>query len=254
MKTKKDALVYYTQTVPADALLDYIKAKNSDSGKKTISVLSIILSAMIRLAPEFSQIGTFLVGKRFYRREDITFSFVMKSSFEGPGKTALVKVRFSGKEKLYDVVDIIDTYKERVKKLSDDTAESSDDILKFFFKAPPFMRPVIFGIFRLLNWMNCLPKKVIDSDPFFTACFIANVGSLGLNAPYHHLYEWGTCSLFMAIGTAYEAPFKDKNSEISFRRVIDINYTLDERVSCSRFPYEALNSFRHYLEHPNELE
>jgi len=119
MKTKKDALVYYTQTVPADALLDYIKAKNSDSGKKTISVLSIILSAMIRLAPEFSQIGTFLVGKRFYRREDITFSFVMKSSFEGPGKTALVKVRFSGKEKLYDVVDIIDTYKERVKKLSE---------------------------------------------------------------------------------------------------------------------------------------
>jgi len=102
--------------------------------------------------------------------------------------------------------------------------------------------------------MNCLPKKVIDSDPFFTACFIANVGSLGLNAPYHHLYEWGTCSLFMAIGAAYEAPFKDKNSEISFRRVIDINYTLDERVSCSRFPYKALNSFRHYLEHPNELE
>ena len=58
-------------------------------------------------------------------------------------------------------------------------------------------------LFRFLDSWNIAPKGMIRSDPLYTSAYFANLGSIGLETPYHHLYEWGTASLFIALGRIF---------------------------------------------------
>jgi hypothetical protein len=40
-------------------------------------------------------------------------------------------------------------------------------------------------ILHRFNMMGLMPKAMIDHDPLFTSAFVANLGSVGLEAGYH---------------------------------------------------------------------
>ena len=50
-----------------------------------------------------------------------------------------------------------------------------------------------------------MPRFFVDGDPMFASIFFANLGSIGMDAPRHHLYEYGNIPLFCAVGTARDA-------------------------------------------------
>ena len=41
---------------------------------------------------------------------------------------------------------------------------------------------------------------MVEDDPLFTSIFIANLGSIGYPAGFHHLWEYGTASIFGVMG------------------------------------------------------
>ena len=56
-----------------------------------------------------------------------------------------------------------------------------------------------------------LPRSYIDEDPMFASAFFGNLASIGMPAGYHHLYEYGTCGVFAALGRpTLEAGFADQ--------------------------------------------
>ena len=254
LKSKHEALIFYKQTIPVQVVFEYIKKHNEQVSKKEYTFFSILLAAMVKIAPEFPQLGRFVVGKRLYRRKEITFSFVMKSSKESDAQNHWVKLRFTGKERLKDIAYLLNRKKEKVHQSENDSGGGADASLKFLFSFPPFLRPLVFSCAHLLNRMNLLPKKMIEGDPMFAGCVIANVGSVGLNPPYHHLYEWGTCSLFMSIGKAYPLAVPDDEKGYAFKQVLDIHYTLDERTAFGTFSTKALDRLEYYLNNPELLE
>jgi hypothetical protein len=40
----------------------------------------------------------------------------------------------------------------------------------------------------------------LGHHPMWSGIFMTNVGSFGLDAPYHHLFERGNCPVFLAMG------------------------------------------------------
>jgi len=253
MKTKHESLVYFNQIVAVNAAFDLVARLNRESGKKEYTLFTVILTAMVRIGKEYPELGRFFVGKRLYERNEIVFSFTAKTSREEDSKTVVVKVRFSGNEKMKDVAEKINREKEAISTASDDTAGDSDRILRLFFTLPSFIRSLFFTLLKGLNLCNGLPKSMIDSDPFFTACYIANLGSIGLGAPFHHLYEWGTASLFLAIGKAYALPVQTASKELAFANVIDLRFTLDDRITDGLYCSRALEKLKYLIEHPEEL-
>ena len=67
------------------------------------------------------------------------------------------------------------------------------------------------GLARFLDRHGMLPKSLIKASPFHTSLFLTNVGSLGIDYIYHHLYDFGTTSLFFAMGK------KKKNPKITLK-------------------------------------
>lgn len=51
-----------------------------------------------------------------------------------------------------------------------------------------------------LDKHGILPKAIIKASPFHTSAFLTNVASLGIDAIYHHLYDFGTTGIFLAMG------------------------------------------------------
>jgi hypothetical protein len=76
----------------------------------------------------------------------------------------------------------------------------SESLVKTFSKLPGWLISFVVAFLRWLDNFGLVPESITGSDPFYASVFVANIGSLGVNAPYHHLYEWGTVSLFVAMG------------------------------------------------------
>ena len=76
----------------------------------------------------------------------------------------------------------------------------------------------------------------------YTSIFIANLGTLKMDAGFHHLYEYGTCSLFVMVGQISEEPVV-VDGEVVIRPMISLRFTYDERIDDglnARFGVDAL--------------
>lgn len=86
-----------------------------------------------------------------------------------------------------------------------------------------------------------LPHSYIRNDPLFASAFVANLGSLGLEAAYHHLYEYGTISMFCTMGRVHHEEGTPK---------LTLKYSYDERVEDGFYAHRALEHLRALLEDP----
>jgi hypothetical protein len=101
---------------------------------------------------------------------------------------------------------------------------------------------------KLLRWgdaLGVLPKSMIEGDPLFTSLFVANLGSLGMEAGYHHLWEYGTCSGFCVMGRIRTRP--------DGSRYMVCNYTWDERVGDGMTTGMILGEWKERIENPEKL-
>jgi hypothetical protein len=97
----------------------------------------------------------------------------------------------------------------------------------------------------LADRLGILPRKMIDDDPLFTSVFIANLGSIDYPAGFHHLWEYGTASLFGVMGRIEPGA--------GGRRKISVAWTYDERIEDGLYSYFTLAGIRERIENPELL-
>ena len=108
-------------------------------------------------------------------------------------------------------------------------------------------------VVRLLRWLdahNLLPAAMIESDPLYASMFVANLGSVGLSRTFHHLYEWGTISVFAAMGRAESVTVLAEDGSVTQREQLEIRWTLDERVADGFYAARSLGVVRRDMEAP----
>ncbi|MCK7488725.1 MAG: hypothetical protein MZU97_26920 [Bacillus subtilis] len=68
-----------------------------------------------------------------------------------------------------------------------------------------------------------LPGFMIDNDPSYSTALITNLGSIGIDGVFHHLFNWGNSGVIIAIGKIKKAPVLDSRSgEGKIASVLDI--------------------------------
>ena len=97
------------------------------------------------------------------------------------------------------------------------------------------LRAALWGV-RKLDEVNLLPGFMIDGDPLFTSVMVANLGSLGLDHTFHHLYEYGNTSFFACLGAPRKGQVVTRRGDVEVRDILDVRWTMDERVADG---YEA---------------
>ncbi|HEY5534262.1 MAG TPA: 2-oxo acid dehydrogenase subunit E2, partial [Ignavibacteria bacterium] len=98
-----------------------------------------------------------------------------------------------------------------------------------------------------------MPKIFNHASPFHASFFLTNLGSIGIESIYHHLYEFGTCSMFVAMGKKTKENVIEKNGEIKTNKSILLKFVLDERI-CDGFYYaRSMRMLEKILSNPSDL-
>src|SRR3569623_295766 len=124
-----------------------------------------------------------------------------------------------------------------VREARSDRPSHVDKELAVLLRLPGFLLAFAIGLLdRLYRW-GLAPRSLVDTDPMYASAFVANLGSLKIDAAYHHLYEHGNCPLFVTIG------------QISDGHVL-LRYTFDERVEDGHYCAGALKLLAERIAHP----
>lgn len=247
MKTRTESCIYFNHQVDLTRILKYLQHFNNQHNSK-VTVFTLIVAAMVRTAYQYPRLNNFIVGKRLFARNSLQLSYIVKREKTVTGSEVVVKQSFSSDDTLLTVAQKIN---ETVASLRTGASANSDGLIDFLLKFPGFAISGIIGLGKLLNNLCLLPASIIKSDPLFTSAFIANLGSIGIGAPFHHLYEWGTASIFITIGQ-YKQVSNKVNGGLE-TKTMDLAFTIDERIADGYYFAQALGFFNGLLENPDQL-
>ena len=247
MPGRNESVVYYDDFVKADALLDYIERVRA---KFHVDITHCLVNASIHGLRQNPRMNQFISGQRLYARNHVAVTFSMKrKKMDKEAKLSAVKMTAKDEESFEDLCQRMN---EKIGVERSDAKTYVDKELGLFFKFPRFLMRWCMGIVRWADYSNILPWGFIKSDGFYTSMFIANLGSLGMTAAYHHLYEYGTCPLFLMVGKIEPRPMV-VDGEVVPVNTLHLRYSYDERIDDGLTSKYGMDSVKYALEHPEEV-
>ncbi len=232
---RNESLVLYEQDVAVEATL---RALEAIPGEERPTLFHALLHAIAHACHERTRINRFVAGGRLWQRDGVWLTFSAKQAFETRAPVIKVKRRFDVGESLEAVAADV---RARLGRGRSGEKGQSDTEMELLLKLPGFVVRLAMWLASRLDGWGLLPRAMIEPDPLFCSVFVANLGSVGLDAGYHHLWEWGTCPIFCVMGRVRETP--------EGRRVT-LKWSFDERIADGFYAARALELVRERLEAP----
>jgi len=246
MTQRFDAQNMIEVRIPFNPMAHYIHEKRAEG--HDISYLALVIAAFVRTIAEFPFLNRFIVNKRIYARNEIAFGMVVLK----PGDTdgTMNKMYFEPTDDVFEVQRKITEYVNTNR--GEGETNSTDKIINILLKIPGLLT---FGTSVLKFWdlHFGLPKVIVDASPFHNTMVITNLSSIRTNHIYHHVYEFGTTSMIVAMGNSVEVP-KKVHGEITLEKAMPLGIVMDERIASGSYYAKAFNRVSTYLKNPSLLE
>ncbi len=245
MRGRNDSAVYFEQRLDVTRTFAWLEARNAAATTRT-TLFHLVLHALATVLHDRARLNRFTVGRRTYQRTGVFLSFAAKQAMSDDAPLATIKRRFVPGERLDDLVTHLagEVAGARAAKPT-----AMDRELKLLLALPGFLLALLMTVLRRLYAWGLAPRSLVDTDPLYTSAFVANLGSLKIDAAYHHLYEHGNCPLFVTIGQVTPTPAVE-GERIVVRPMLTIRYTFDERVEDGLYCARALELLKQRVEDP----
>ncbi|MDR1388143.1 MAG: hypothetical protein LBJ44_11310 [Propionibacteriaceae bacterium] len=249
MKGRNDSIAYYPMTIEVENLLDHIERKAGTD--QAITFFQAVLLALTKILRQRPALNRYIIGRRLYQRRDVVLGFIARRQLTEDSQETNVLVRIEPQDGRGRILEKI---AGRVDQAKAGSVKQDDQIISALMRLP---RGLLRVVVKLLEWWDFYldtPSFLRGVDPLHCSAYIANVGSVGLGAPYHHLFEWGTCSLFITIGRIEPKVCVGPDGQPTVRRAVDLRIALDERIADGFYDARSLELFTRYLTDPTLLE
>lgn len=249
-RSRTESLVYFNTALDVENLLAYIEKKKAEGVE--LKFFQMFIAAVVKLFKERPHLNRFISGRRLYQRDDIKLSFIAKKAASEESEETNVALTFNDKTTFNDVIDKL---KRDIKTAKSDEVKKDDDkVIETVMKLPRFMLRMLFAYLRWTDFYFNMPKMFTDVDPLRCSVYIANLGSIGIEAPFHHLFEWGNCSMFIAIGKIGYRPVALEDGTLTAKKMVEVKVTLDERIADGFYFARSLELMEKYLKNPELIE
>jgi hypothetical protein len=215
-----------------------------------VGLLTLYVAAMGRLLHERPTLNRYVTGTRFFQRDGVSVSISAKKSLSHGAKVVLLKLPLSPGDGVRQVADRLRASVSEGRGEKDLRVEREVDL---FLLLPALLLRWALKLVFWLDRRHWLPGFFVDPDPMFTSMVIANLGSVGLDAAHHHLYEYGNCPFFAVLGRIQETPMVVEGQVVT-RTTVDVKYTFDERVEDGLACAIALSGLKDLVEHPDRFD
>lgn len=254
MPDKAGSVIFYQQDYDVTDSLAYIKNWNRENARSEgalLTLFEVVLCAAARAVSLRPRINRFIANRHYYQRNQILLSFVAKKELSDDGKEVNVKVPFDPGETLASTARKVRDY---IKKGISEDGHDNEKVVDSVMKLPSTLLKFVNFAYNWLDDHNLLPYSVTESDPMWSTIFLANVGSFGVEAPFHHLFERGTCPVFMAVGKVVSEnrieAAEDGSPRVAERKTLRVNFTFDDRIADGIYMGRSLDLVRRFIEDP----
>jgi hypothetical protein len=234
LRTRMDSQNFFEESINIDPIEDFIKQHKEDI--PNLSIMHVFMAAMVRLISQRPHLNRFVIWNKIFARNHMNFSIAVKRSLCDEGEETLIKPSFQPEDTLEDVVRKV--IKEQMDNQQVGQKNTSDILSKILGYLPDFLLRTVVFILLHLDKVGLMPKLINKASPWHCSMFLTNIGSIGIESIYHHLYEFGTCSLFLAMGKKTRKHSLDKEGSLSPHKSIQIKFVLDERI-CDGYYYAS---------------
>lgn len=229
----------------------YLEQKNLANLGYKYNLFQLIVTALVKTITLRPKMNRFIVNGNFYQRNEVSASFVVKKEFADSGAEALAFLHTKDSDSLDTVHEYIHA---QVSECRSEKVDSSTDSMNLFNKMPRFLSKFLVHVIMWMDRHGWVPKSLIETDPYYSSCVISNLGSIKLHSGYHHLTNWGTCSMIVLIGEKKLRPFFKDDGSVEMRDSVDIGLTIDERLADGYYYSKSVRLLRKLLENPELLE
>lgn len=249
MRGRNESVAYFPIKLEVDRLMDYIQASKGTDHE--ISFFEAVIIAMVKILRLRPTLNRYIVGRRLYQRRDVVISFIAKRQFSDNGEEYNALLRVKPED---DIATLLGKLRGEIRAAKTGSEAHGDKIFDFFFSLPRSVLRLAVRLLESWDFYVDTPGFLRAMDPLRASVYLSNLGSIGLGAPYHHLFEWGTCSLFVSIGQIHKAIVVGDDDQPAVRRVVDLKASLDERIADGYYDARSLDLFREYFADPEQLQ
>ncbi len=251
MPRRTQAQVFLEQKFDVANLLAHVERARHERPEAHITVFTALLCAFARAHAARPKMNRFVLGRRIYQRHRIEYSFGVKKHFDDESALTVVKMAFEPDDTLESVAARV---QETIRRGRATAATQSEREMGLLARLPtPIIRMAV-AFLRLLDGINLMPRKMIDADELYCSMFIANLGSVGLEAPFHHLYDWGTAPIFCSIGKIADELMVSGDGHAVIRPTLTLRWTFDERIADGFYCARTLDLIRELISQPERMD
>lgn len=251
MPTRNDACNQYEESFEVSDVDRRLRKLRVD-GYKGISILHFIIAAYIRGVSMLPGMNRFVVGRRIYARDNIEVVMTVKRSLAIDATETTIKVVFEPTDTIFDVYRKMSEKIDEIKTVEGNN--NTEDVAEAMCKAPRFLLRFALTILRIMDYFGWLPQSLLDASPFHGSMIITDLGSLRIGPIYHHIYNFGTLSVFISFGAKRHAYELDRHGNMVDRKYVDCKFVMDERTVDGHYYAQFLQAFRYICQHPEIVE
>ena len=241
---RNDSLFYMNQDIRVDAAFEFIAKRNKERPRnRPITLFHLFLRAASMALVVRPGVNRFVKAGRLWQRDGVWITFSAKRKLVDGAPMITIKRRFFPESETLD--EMTDATYEQLKAGRAGKQTTSDKEMKLLLRLPGPLIRLVLAIQRLADHFGLLPRKMIDADPLYTSVFLANLGSIDYPAGFHHLWEYGTASLFGVMGRI--------EREADGNRKFTAAWTYDERIEDGLYSYYTLSLIRDWIENPDKM-
>lgn len=248
MPHRYDATNYIDLELDLEAMQGYIRRCRQKGIK--MDHMSVMISAYLRLVSQNPNLNRFVCNKKIYARNHFCVCFTTLKPSGSEGEETVTKVYFNLDDDIFEVNRKV-SEAIAVSRISGES-NAIDTLLRKVMRIPFLVGSTV----SFLKWWDRhigLPFVVVNGSPFHTSLFITNLASIRLRPVYHHVYDFGTTGIFIAMGQP-ERRLVKLGEVVEERKVLPVKVSCDERVESGYYYARCFREFQRYLRSPELLE
>ncbi|MCD8117099.1 MAG: hypothetical protein LUE21_08325 [Oscillospiraceae bacterium] len=251
MTERHDSMNMTTIDIPIEPMRKYLNAKRREGIR--INNMTLILAAYVQMVSEFPSLNRFVARRRIFQHNDIAVSLVVLRPGERANNSTMGKLYFDPEDTVFDVQRKMDEYMEKNSSNAEEDANGLDKTMGVLCRLGGLL-DVAGWLLRFMDKHGLLPKFLVDVSPFHASLLLTNLTSIRTNHIYHHVYDFGTTSIALAMGNIRDVPKRGKGGEIELVRCLPIGVVMDERICSGHYFALAFARLKELLSNPEIME
>ncbi|MCQ2530602.1 MAG: 2-oxo acid dehydrogenase subunit E2 [Lachnospiraceae bacterium] len=246
-----DNEAYIAERIDMAPIRAYLEKLNKEEKDFPYTTFHIIVTAILKTLTLRPKLNRFVANKLMYQRNKTVASFVVKKLFSDEGEEALALVEAKPEDTMQTIHQKLF---QQISVSRSDVVDKSSESMDIVSKMPRRLTRAFCEFICFLDRIGKCPKGFIETDPYYTSCVLSNLGSLHLHSGYHHLTNWGTCSLFCIVGEIKKTSYVKEDGTVGVKETVDLGLTVDERLADGYYCAKSIRLLEKLLANPELLE